>query len=89
MTSFPIKTVSLQVEGMHCTNCALGVERTLVKDGFANIHVDFAANEVRLDVSQESDIARAKDLIKSLGYVVADKSAANESKPQGIYGIEK
>ncbi|NCC47045.1 MAG: cation-translocating P-type ATPase, partial [Bacteroidia bacterium] len=84
-----IKTIRLNVEGMHCTNCALGVRRTLEKEGFSNVFADFASNEVKIDVEDQGKIDLAVKAIQSLGYTVSlDSDEVSEKKP-GLSSIEK
>ncbi len=89
MSEQTIKTIHLQVEGMHCTNCALGVRKTLEKDGFENISVDFATNDVRFDVADDSRIPIAVQHIKSLGYQVTERLDDTMPKASGLSSIEK
>lgn len=63
LVSFEVK-----VEGMDCTNCALGIERHLSKIGIANASVDFASSTLELRVEDETEVARAVEEIHRLGY---------------------
>ncbi len=53
MSDHFFKTVSYDVEGMSCTNCALGIQRALEKEGFHNVNVDFTNGEVQLEAADE------------------------------------
>lgn len=71
--------VSLQVEGMTCTNCAMSVRRRLEKEGMQEVDVNFATGEVRFtNVSDktESDLVQS---IEDLGYKVV-ASTGSEKK---------
>lgn len=62
----------LNVQGMHCNNCAISVHKLLEKRGLQNILVDFAGEEVKFS---NSDPAVLPDIIKDiegLGYKVVD-----------------
>jgi P-type Cu+ transporter len=83
------QTTSLRVEGMHCTNCALGVRKTLEKDGFANIYSDFATNEVRFDAGDTDRTELAIKRIESLGYQVTSRTDAAPLKVKRFSAIEK
>ncbi len=50
------KTI-LNVEGMTCSNCALGISRFLEKQGLHQINVDFASGEVVFEHVEEAKIA--------------------------------
>ncbi|MFO7999564.1 MAG: cation-translocating P-type ATPase [Bacteroidales bacterium] len=89
MTAPNIQTITLKVEGMSCTNCALGISRTLEKDGFANINADFTNAEVQLDVLDESQLASAIKRIESLGYKVAGRADRDAPARKGLSSIEK
>jgi Cu+-exporting ATPase len=41
----------LMVEGMSCSNCAMGVRKRLEKQGMAQVDVNFATGEVRFENS--------------------------------------
>jgi len=83
------KSVSLQVQGMTCTNCALGVQRALEKEGFQEVHVDFASGDVRFEVANEQQLPVATKRIKELGYQVEEKSDDETGKQKGMSAIEK
>ncbi len=43
------KYITLNVEGMTCANCALGIKKQLVKKGLENVNVSFSTGEVTYD----------------------------------------
>jgi P-type Cu+ transporter len=89
MESEKKKTISLKVEGMSCTNCALGIVKSLEKDGFTNVFADFASDEVRLDMAEEARIDQAISRIESLGYKASRPVSDGASDKKGLSGIEK
>ncbi len=89
MSKNNIKTIQLKVEGMHCTNCALGVRKTLEKDGFSNINADFANNEVSFNIAEGQQVDKAIGLIRSLGYHVETGTANGDVGRKGLSAIEK
>lgn len=89
MESEKHKSITLKVEGMSCTNCALGIVKTLEKDGFTNVFADFAADEVRLDATGEARVDQAISRIKSLGYKAYRPGSDGASGKKGLSGIEK
>ncbi len=66
--------VVLKVEGMDCTNCALGITRSLEKKGFKNVYTNFSTGEVTFEsFTSESEIPLAKETIHKLGYTVVSE----------------
>lgn len=63
--------VDLEVEGMTCANCALGISRFLENKGLRDVYVNFATNEVRFDApGQEIQLSDIVQGIEGLGYKV-------------------
>ena len=59
--------MKIQVEGMSCVNCALGIKKHLEKEGLKNVNVNFATKEascISNDLSEE-EVAK---IITNLGY---------------------
>jgi len=83
------KTVSYNVEGMSCTNCALGIQRSLEKEGFHNVNVDFSSGEVQLEVADEARLPLAIKRIEDLGYKVKDRTDGEDDQKKGLAPIEK
>lgn len=83
------KPVAYHVEGMSCTNCALGIRRTLEKEGFHNVSADFATGEVHFEVADESRLPLAVKRIESLGYHVNDVIETGQVSKKGLAPIEK
>ncbi len=71
------KTV-LNVEGMTCTNCAMGVTRFLEKKGLKDIRVDFATGEVVFKEVAFDKLPAVIKGINNLGYHVVEENAAGE-----------
>lgn len=66
--------VVLKVEGMDCTNCALGITRSLEKKGFKNVYTNFSTGEVTFEsIKSENEIPLAKETIHKLGYIVVSE----------------
>ena len=59
----------LKIEGMSCTNCALGIERHLKSKGLESIKVNFSTKEVIFS-SNRFKITEIENFIKSLGYKI-------------------
>jgi P-type Cu+ transporter len=77
--------VILKVEGMDCTNCALGITRSLEKKGFQNVYTNFSTGEVTFEsINPDKEIDLAKTAITNLGYTVV-----NQEKVSRFSTIEK
>lgn len=72
--------VVLEVEGMTCTNCALGITRTLENSGLKNVHADFASGEVTYSAIDTIGIDTIVHKIESLGYKVKNAPGDDISK---------
>ena len=83
--------VTLEVEGMTCTNCALGVTKTLEKAGLTHVHADFASGEV----VYSNVSALAKDAvinkIEALGFKVKNQGEDTHNHAHSInkWGVEQ
>jgi len=62
--------VSLQVEGMTCTNCAATVSKKLKKEGMDEIYVDFSSGEVSFINSSNKKLDEIVNDIHEIGYKV-------------------
>lgn len=75
---------------MSCTNCALGIKKSLEKEGFANVNADFTTDLVTFELTDESRLPLAVKRIESLGYSVALPNEGEEKKKKsGLSSIEK
>ena len=84
------KDIILIVEGMDCTNCALGIKKQLEKKGLEQVDVNFATSEVRFSNATDEEIKEAKNKINSMGYkVTADLTKEEPAEKKGMSGIEK
>jgi len=90
MSEHLFKNIELKVEGMSCTNCALGIRKSLEKEGFANVNADFTTDRVTFELVDESRLPLAVKRIESLGYsVIFPKEGEKEQKKKGLSAIEK
>ncbi|MFO7874669.1 MAG: cation-translocating P-type ATPase [Bacteroidales bacterium] len=89
MSDTLFKPVAYRVEGMTCTNCALGIQRALEKEGFQNVDVDFSSGEVHFEVADEGRLPVAEKRIESLGYKVKDSIETEDEGKKGLSAIEK
>lgn len=68
------KKVLLNVDGMDCASCASTITRTLTRDGFKDVNVDFLSGEVTFEKSEAEAISKAIVAIHRLGYSVKARS---------------
>ncbi|MEM7367201.1 MAG: cation-translocating P-type ATPase [Bacteroidota bacterium] len=80
--------VALQVKGMNCANCAMGIEKYLKKTGFEGVRVDFATEEVFFEQLNQKEIPGVIQGIESLGFEVVDAEQQQEDNA-GLSRIEK
>ncbi|MBU3664067.1 MAG: heavy-metal-associated domain-containing protein [Bacteroidetes bacterium] len=69
----------LMVEGMTCSNCAMGVRKRLEKQGLGQVDVNFATGEVRFENSLNKPLVEIAESIEDLGYKVVSLNQ-NEKK---------
>jgi Cu+-exporting ATPase len=67
------ESVKLQIEGMDCTNCALGIERFLQKKGLADAHVNFTNAEAHFSLPDPQALPEIVSGIEKLGYRIISK----------------
>lgn len=70
----PQHKVTLKVSGMHCTNCALSLEKHLLKVGAHTPSVDYATGKTSFSVSSPNTAHEIMKSISRLGYTVTDES---------------
>ncbi len=81
----------MQVEGMTCSNCALGVSRYLEKQGLENVHVDFTSGEVTYTAAGDPDMVSLSQGISKLGYKLIEDTTGSTSAgtSTGWSGLDK
>lgn len=67
----------LNVEGMTCSNCALGIKKQLEKKGLNDVDVNFSTGEVLFKNVINLPIEEIKKSIDSLGYKVIEDDLKN------------
>ncbi len=68
-----MEKISWKVDGMHCANCALTINKYLQKQGATNVSVNAIDGGVSFDVEQKEPAHLAKG-IESLGYKIATEN---------------
>ncbi|HZH64094.1 MAG TPA: cation-translocating P-type ATPase [Flavisolibacter sp.] len=77
-----MEKISWKVDGMHCANCALSINKYLQKQGATNVSVNAINGGVSFEVAQKEPAQLAKGL-ESMGYKIAVENgvAAIARKP--------
>ncbi len=89
MSSSPShKETTLDVEGMTCANCAMGVEKHLKKIGAKDIKVNFALGEASFQLPGGLSANEVAKQITDIGYPSAEKGTG-ESEGKGWSSIER
>lgn len=70
------RQVELTIRGMHCTNCALGLEKHLNKLGVDKVSVDFSSSSAQFELPASKDLETVVREIEALGYLIPGRSAA-------------
>lgn len=74
------RNTTLLIEGMTCTNCALGVQKQLEKSGLTYVEVNFVNGEARFENPKGIDSGLIKKNIEGLGYSVPDSKNEKKNK---------
>ena len=80
------KNITLNIEGMDCSSCALGISKQLEKNGMSNVDVNFATGEARFTIDEHGNLKEAVKDIHKIGYKVIDKK---EDSAPGFSSLEK
>lgn len=75
----PDVPVTLQLSGLHCTNCALSIEKHLLKLGVEQPSVDYASSSASFKVASPDAIADIVQSIQKLGYSAYLEGSAPEN----------
>jgi Cu+-exporting ATPase len=70
----------LIVEGMTCSNCAMGVRKRLEKQGMEQVDVNFASGEVRFENVTNIPLLELKESIEELGYTVLEVNSPSQNE---------
>lgn len=71
-----VKKVKLQIEGMHCTSCAMNIDFDLEDlDGVKKVQTSYAKQEVEIEYDVEKiEIDKIIQQVKATGYKAVVKS---------------
>src|SRR6266542_4375404 len=75
-----MEKVQLKVEGMHCANCALTINKYLQKKGAANITVNPIDGDVSFEIIEGNGKQQLAQGIESLGYKVQSAEKIKNKK---------
>lgn len=64
--------ITLNVEGMDCSSCALGITKSLTKLGLKDVNVNFATGEAVFKEDKAIELKSVVSTIEGLGYKVID-----------------
>ena len=71
-----MEKVQWKVEGMHCANCALTINRYLEKKGAANVTVNPIDGDVSFEIVEGDGVQQLAKGVESLGYKVQSNENA-------------
>jgi len=72
--------VTLNVEGMDCSSCAMGITNSLSKMGLKDVNVNFATGEAVFTEDQSIALKAVVNNIEGLGYKVVDSKKEDVGK---------
>ena len=72
--------ISIQVEGMTCSNCALSITKSLEKKGAANVSANAASGEVNFVINEATDATTYFEIIESIGYKIIQEEHSTGKK---------
>lgn len=70
----PSQEVTLHVTGLHCTNCALSIEKHLHRVGVEKPSVDFASGRASFTIEDPAKLPDIIQSIRKLGYSVEESA---------------
>ena len=71
------KRIKIQVEGMSCANCAVGIKKHLEAKGLQNVNVNFSTGEANCNIENTQSEKEVAKIIEELGYSVIIKNKKN------------
>lgn len=80
--------ITLNVEGMDCSSCALGISNSLSKMGLKDVNVNFATGEAVFAEDKSIELRSVVKNIEGLGYKVVD-SKKQETEKREWTRVEK
>mgnify|MGYP000733844323 FL=1 len=78
----------LGIEGMTCTNCALGVRKFLEKKGLQNVDVSFANAEASFETNEQVTFEEIVSGIENFGFQVVETTDLTPYEEKGWTSLE-
>lgn len=72
------KKIKIQVDGMSCANCALGIKKHLESKGLKDVNVNFSTGEASCQIDQKYSKRDVEDIIKKIGYTIIQSVKSND-----------
>lgn len=74
--------ISFKILGMHCSSCAVGIEKALEKEkGIKSAHVNFALEKTTIEFDpQQIQINQIQEIIKEAGYQIKEEHPEDSQK---------
>lgn len=79
LNNYSMEKISWKVDGMHCANCALSINKYLEKQGAKNVSVNSIDGGVSFEVAEKAPGHLAKG-IEAMGYTIAGTDKASVVK---------
>lgn len=70
------RSIEVTIDGMHCSHCALGIERHLKSKGLDNVTVSFGSASATFTPKEGFDLSWLGTEIQKLGYKIRGKNSA-------------
>ncbi|NMC61913.1 MAG: cation-translocating P-type ATPase, partial [SAR324 cluster bacterium] len=82
------KSITLNLQGMHCLNCAQNIERHFRQNGLSDLNVDFASSTLNLTLPDGMQVSSIIEEIQKLGFKASLKDE-NGLHPNTMSTVEK
>ena len=79
------KKIIIQLEGMSCANCALGIKKHLDAKGFKNVNVNFSTGEASCNNENDKSKEDFQNIIKELGYTIISNPKSKSSRVENYF----
>ncbi len=63
-----------EIQNIRCGGCANTITKALIAE-FESVEVDVTGKKVTVEIKDESEIAKGAELLKKLGYPLADEES--------------
>jgi len=80
-----MKTLKINIHGMNCNNCAIGLENYLKKSGATDVSVNFATATARFSLRARDSLPSILQGIEKLGYSIPSSKKGSFSLEHKLY----